>query len=689
VVSGLAVLGNGDPASSDSCLPAECELGRAASVGTFAAVRGRVVSQGLVPAILAVALAMLGGAGRAAAGWREPGALGAMSGLVAGVMKGLPPPPSAPPRPGASAPAGAGQTGWHARPAVLSTPWTAQVSPTGENWGYPRPQMTRAAWENLNGVWQFAGARAGARPPVSVALPRRILVPFPMESALSGIGAHYEHSWYRRTFTIPSSWSGRRVLLNFGAVDWQATVWVNGRRIGTHRGGYDPFSMDITAALRPAGVQEVVVGVAAPVDRGSEPVGKQRLLPGGIFYAASSGIWQTVWLEPVPLAHIDSIRATPDVQHHTLSVTVGTTHAAGDTIQAIAYMGKQRVGSAQGSRTTTLTMSLPNARLWSPQDPYLYGLTVRLTRGGRPIDAVGSYFGMRSISVVSVDGAAKVELNDQPTFMLGTLDQGYWPDGGYTAPTPQALAYDLQIEKALGFNAVRKHMKVEPQQWYYDADRLGLLVWQDMPAMAVATPTGAAQQEFLRELHAIVNANIDHPSIVQWVPFNEGWGEFDPSQVTHDLHTWDPTRLVDTISGYNDCMCAESNPGDVQDQHSYPNPEAQAPSAIQATEDGEFGGLALRIPGHTWPGTAFGYEPEADSQILTRRYVDLLTQVDLEALHAGLSGAIYTAATDVQDEVDGLISYDRRELKVTRATVQAINARVIADGSRHRRRKGT
>lgn len=326
-------------------------------------------------------------------------------------------------------------------------------------------------------------------------------------------------------------------------------------------------------------------------------------------------------------------------------------------------------------------MSVPNARLWSPQDPYLYGLTVRLARGGRPIDAVGSYFGMRSISVAPVSGVARVELNGQPTFMLGTLDQGYWPDGGYTAPSPRALAYDLLIEKALGFNAVRKHMKVEPQQWYYDTDRLGLLVWQDMPAMVLAKPTGAAQHEFLRELHAIVNANIDHPSIVQWDPFNEGWGEFDPGQVTQDLRTWDPTRLVDTTSGYNRCTCARSSAGDVLDKHSYPSPAVQAPSATQATEDGEFGGLALRVPGHVWPGRTFGYEREADSQILTSRYVDLLTAVDLGALQTGLSGAIYTAASDVDDEIDGLISFDRRELKVTPASVQAINARVIADGS--------
>jgi len=541
--------------------------------------------------------------------------------------------------------------------------------------------MTRTAWENLDGVWQFGAAAAGAPPPVGVALPRRIMVPFPMESALSGVGAHYEHSWYRRTFTIPSSWAGQRVLLNFGAVDWEATVWVNGRRIGTHRGGYDPFSMDITAALRPAGTQEVIVGVDAPVDLGGEPVGKQRLRPGSIWFTANSGIWQTVWLEPVPAAHIDSIRATPDLQDDTLSVTVHTTDAAGDTIQALAYQGAQEVGSAQGSPTGTLTIPVPNARLWSPQNPYLYGLTVRLVGGGTPIDAVGSYFGMRSISVVSVGGVARVELNGQPTFMLGTLDQGYWPDGGYTAPTPGALTYDLLVEKALGFNTVREHMKVEPQQWYYDADRLGMLVWQDMPAMVLAKPTPAAQQEFLRELHAIVNANIDHPSIVQWDPFNEGWGEFDPGQVTRDLHTWDPSRLVDTTSGYNHCRCGRSSGSDVIDEHSYPSPGIQAASATQATEDGEFGGLSLVVPGHVWPKATFGYEREADSQILTDRYVDLLGEVDLLALQTRLSGAIYTQVSDVDDEVDGLVTFDRRELKVSPALVRSINARVIADGS--------
>jgi glycosyl hydrolase family 2 len=636
-----------------------------------------------LPAMLVLALALMlwGASGSAAAATGGAAGTQAINQLVAGVMKGLPPAPNAAPRPGPSASAGPQQTGWHAKRPVLSTPWTAQVSPGSVNWGYPRPQMTRAAWENLNGAWQFAPARAGARPPVGVALPRRILVPFPMESALSGVGTHYQYSWYRRTFTVPSSWRGRRVLLNFGAVDWRATVWVNGRRVGTHQGGYDPFGMDITPALRRAGVQEVVVGVDAPVNRGGEPIGKQRLKPGSIFYTASSGIWQSVWLEPVPMARIDSIRAAPDLQDGVLRVSVRTTSAAGDTIQAVAYQGSQQVGSAQGPATATLTVPVPNPRAWSPQDPFLYGMTVRLIHGGRPVDAVGSYFGMRSISIGSVGGIARVQLNGRPTFMLGTLDQGYWPDGVYTAPTPQALNDDLLIEKALGFNAVRKHMKVEPQQWYYDADRLGLLVWQDMPAPVIAKPTASAQQEFLRELRAIVSANIDHPSIVQWDPFNEGWGEFDPSAVTQDLHKWDPSRLVDTTSGYSRCTCAQPDPGDLLDEHAYPSAAVQTPGTTQATEDGEFGGLALAVPGHVWPGRTFGYERQANSQALTNRYVALLTQIDSGLQQTGLSGAIYTAASDVEHEIDGLFSFDRRVLKIAPAPVQAINARVITDGS--------
>ncbi|MFZ0090145.1 MAG: sugar-binding domain-containing protein, partial [Solirubrobacteraceae bacterium] len=585
------------------------------------------------------------------------------------------------PRPGRSAPSGPQQTGWRAKRPPLSTPWTAQVSPRNDYLAYPSPQLTRRAWENLDGVWQFAPATAQATPPWGTNLTRRILVPFPMESALSGIRAHYDRSWYRRTFTLPASWSGEHVLLHLGAVDWAARVWVNGRLVGTHRGGYDPFTLDITSALRRGRTQEIIVGVYAPVNAGGEPIGKQRLHPKGIFYTASSGIWQTVWLEPVPAAHIASLVTTPDLTHDALQVKVDTTAPAGDTVQAVAYAGSRRVGAATGAAPATLSVPVPTPRLWSPGDPYLYGLTVRLLRNGHVIDAVGSYFGMRSIAVVSVAGVPRVELNGTPIFMAGTLDQGYWPDGIYTAPTPQALESDLLTQKALGFNTVRKHMKVEPELWYYDTDRLGLIVWQDMPAMPIVKPTAAARSEFLAELRAMIETHIDHPSIVQWEPFNEGWGEFDPAQVAADVHAWDPSRLDDTISGHNCCDSFGADPGDVLDDHTYLGPGVPPPTGTQATEDGEFGGLELVVPGHLWPGKPFAYEHEANSQILTQRYIDLVSQAGVAASHFGLNAAIYTAATDVENEADGLVTYDRRVVKVNAARVRAGNLAAIAAGS--------
>ncbi len=598
-------------------------------------------------------------------------------------------PLGAAPRPGPSAPSGPQQTGWQAKPPALATPWTAQVSPGSDYPSYPRPQLTRTAWENLNGVWQFAAANPGDPPPIATDLPQRILVPFPMESALSGIAAHDDESWYRRTFTVPPGWSGRHVLLHFGAVDWQAQVWINGHLVGTHRGGYDPFTIDITSALTPGALQEIVVGVSAPVDGGGEPIGKQRLVPNRIFYTASSGIWQTPWLEPVPAAHVDRVVTTPDLVNDTLTVAVHAAGAKGDTVRAVAYRGSHAVGSVSGAPGASLALPVPHPRLWSPTHPYLYGLTVRLLRHGRPVDAVGSYFGMRSIGVARVGGVPRIMLNGKPIFMLGPLDQGYWPDGIYTAPTESALAQDLVTEKALGFNTVRKHMKVEPELWYAEADRLGLLVLQDMPAMNIVTPTATAQRQFLAELHAMIATHIDHPSIVQWTPFNEGWGEFDPAGVTADVRAWDGSRLVDTVSGENCCASFGGGHGDVRDSHTYVGPGVQNARGRQAAEAGEFGGLGLALDGHLWPGTPFAYEAEPDSAVLTQRYADALGQVGIEARHFGLSAAIVTAATDVENEVDGLITYDRAVVKVDAARVRAVNRAVIAAGSGAPRRFGT
>ncbi len=401
---------------------------------------------------------------------------------------------------------GTGLTGWAAKTPRLTTPWTSQVSPTNALPEYPRPQLTRRQWRNLDGVWQFAAGTAGQNPPAGP-LGERVLVPYPIESALSGIMRHEDRMWYRRTITVPSSWSigakhcrtanCQRLLLHFGAVDYQSVIYVNGQQVGTHTGGYDSFTVDVTDALnrdrkgRPTGRQDILIGVYAPVDGGDQPIGKQRLDPSGIFYTASSGIWQTVWMEPAATAHIDRLDLTPDLATNTLRLTVQAPTAAGTTVQATAYDGRTIVGTVTGTVGSEIAIPVRKPKLWSPDHPFLYGLDVSLVDTSKRhhatrLDEVGSYFGMRSIGIGKVNGTTRILLNGKFTFELGTLDQGFWPDGVYTAPTDAALKSDLVRQRQFGYNAVRKHIKVEPDRWYYDADHLGLLVWQDMPAMAPA-----------------------------------------------------------------------------------------------------------------------------------------------------------------------------------------------------------
>ncbi|MBV8931224.1 MAG: glycoside hydrolase family 2, partial [Kutzneria sp.] len=585
--------------------------------------------------------------------------------------------------------------GWHAKTPPLTTPWTAQVGPDNALPEYPRPQLARTDWRTLNGVWQFAGAGDGGTPaPIGQPLPERILVPYPVESALSGIMRHESHMWYRRTFTVPDSWlvgATNRLVINFGAVDYQATVYVNGKQVGAHKGGYDSFSVDVTGALRPGGDQELLVGVADPTEDGGQPIGKQRVHPvNNILYTPSSGIWQTVWMEPVPTGHITALDSVPDLATSSLRLTVHTTVGSGPAVVAVTVRDHGRtVRTLTGRADTELRIPIAAPRLWSPDDPFLYDLEVRLLDPGSVPDTVSSYFGMRSISVAKgSDGKLRTLLNGQFTFSLGTLDQGFWPDGIYTAPTDAGLRFDLEQQKALGFNTVRKHIKVEPERWYYWADRLGLMVWQDMPAMNVdfspgvpakPRPTPADQQEFTTELHAMVSQHLSHPSIVEWVPFNEGWGEFDPAGVANQVKAWDPSRLVNNDSGLNCCYSFDGGNGDVYDNHAYVGPGSPVPSTTRAAVDGEFGGLGLRVTGHEWqPGKGGGYEMEPDAATLTRRYVELLKQVKDCELKCGLSAAIYTQATDVENEVNGLFTYDREVLKPDAGQVRAVNREVIA-----------
>jgi len=581
-----------------------------------------------------------------------------------------------------------------ARTPPLTTPWTSQAlvgTPLPE---YPRPQMTRPEWLNLNGEWQLRQSATNDAPQFNTNLPERINVPFPVESALSGImrpaGDSRNYLFYRRTFTVPAGWSGRRVQLHFGAVDWQATVWVNAVQVGTHSGGYDAFTFDITPQLG-GGTNELVVKVWDPSDtrqNGSlPPIGKQTKTPNGIFYTPSSGIWQTVWMEPTPASSVSRVDLYPNLTSNTVRVRVFTRGTVtGHTVLAEALNGGTVVGSATGA-FTDFSVPVPNARRWSPEDPFLYNLRVTLRNaGGAQVDQTMHYFGMREITTGLVNGVLRPRLNGAFVFQVGTLDQGFWPDGVYTAPTDAALAFDIQKHKDLGFNMVRKHIKVEPQRWFYHADRLGLLVWQDVPSLTAQdiNPDNAQQAQFETEAREIVDEHRSSPALVAYTVYNEGWGEralSDTQRVGQNVKNQDPSRLVNVHSGYNCCQSL-GNPGngDIDDWHIYVGPDSPLPSATRIAVLGEFGGLGLRTPGHEYSpsGGFFAYEWQPNSTVLTDRYVGLVQGVQNLMIGRGLSASVYTEITDLEGELNGLVTYDRQIVKVDQARVRAANQALIA-----------
>ncbi|MGW8266256.1 MAG: glycoside hydrolase family 2 protein, partial [Longimicrobiales bacterium] len=565
----------------------------------------------------------------------------------------------------------------------------------------------------MNGLWRVAILPDSAGPPRE--FPTRILVPFPLESALSGVAevvTPADRVWYRRTFPTPVAASGIprdpgtvRWLLHFGAVDWETEVFVNGQNLGVHRGGYDPFTFDVTEVLREGQDQELVVAVRDPTDEGNQPRGKQVLDPHGIWYTAVTGIWQTVWLEPVPETYVEGMRIVPDLPGARVLVTVSVRGETPDAAVSVSVLEEgSEVSSATGRPEEPIALPVPDPRPWSPADPFLYDLRVSVSRnpgsegaggadpaGGGPVpagDEVSSYFGMRSISVGSdVSGHPRLLLNGEPLFQLGLLDQGWWPDGLYTAPTDEALRSDIARSRELGFNMIRKHVKVEPARWYYHADREGILVWQDMPSADNETP--GAQREFADELRRVVDALGNHPSIVMWVPFNEGWGQHATEAATGWLKAHDPTRLVNGASGWTD-----GGGGDVLDVHRYPGPGAPDPERlrrwappprdypegrpsfpeVRAPVLGEFGGLGLPLPGHTWVEEEnWGYRSYENLGSLNGAYQDLLFQ--LRPLQGeGLAAAVYTQTTDVEVEVNGVMSYDREVVKLDAASVEANRA---------------
>ncbi|GAA1036666.1 glycoside hydrolase family 2 [Virgisporangium ochraceum] len=581
-----------------------------------------------------------------------------------------------------------------AKTPPLTTPWTAQAlngTPLPE---YPRPQMTRPEWQNLNGEWQLRQSVTDDAPQFGVTLPERVNVPFPVESALSGImrppndNRHY--LFYRRTFTVPPTWAGRRVQLHFGAVDWQTTVYVNGVSVGSHTGGYDGFGFDITPRLI-GGANEIVVKVYDPTDSRQNNtlplIGKQTKTPSGIFYTAVSGIWQTVWLEPTPASSISSVDMYPNLSNNTLRVRVFTRgDVSGHTVLAEALNGSTVVGTATGG-FTEFSVPVPDARRWTPDDPFLYNLRVTLRNAsGAQVDRTTHYFGMRTITTGMVNGKLRPLLNGQFVFQTGTLDQGYWPDGLYTAPTDAALAFDLQKHKDLGFNMVRKHIKVEPQRWFYHADRLGLLVWQDIPSFTAQdiNATNAQQAQFEAEAREIVDEHRSSPSVVAYTTYNEGWGEralADTQRVGQMVKNYDPTRLVNVHSGYNCCQSL-GNPGngDIDDWHMYLGPASPVPSGSRIAVLGEFGGLGLQTPGHQYSpnGQWFAYEWQANPTAMTDRYVGLVRGVQNLMMGKGLSASVYTEITDLEGELNGFLTYDRQVVKFDQNRVRAANQALIA-----------
>jgi hypothetical protein len=586
-------------------------------------------------------------------------------------------------------------TVWNGKVAPLATPWTTEVSPDNALPEYPRPQLARPSlehpqWMSLNGLWQFAAVDGKAGPPFGQKLKAQVLVPYPIESVLSGVQKHADFMFYRRLVDVPASFTahGQHVRLNFGAVAQDATVYVNHEEVARHVGGYTSFSADITSALRPKGPQEIVVAVHAPVDGANVMVGKQRLKPEGIFYTAASGIWQSVWLEPVPATSLAQLTFTPT---HSLDAFMVTSklHGSDDnaTLHVAAYADGKPVDEASGPADKPLHLAIAHPRLWSPQDPFLYTFKATLVQGGQR-DTVTSYAGLRTIGIKKMGGHNRIVLNGKTTFLLATLDQGYWPDGIYTAPTDAALKFDIQKTKDLGFNTIRKHIKVEPARWYYWADRIGLMVWQDMPAL----PTGrndklseADKARFRSDVTAVVEQLRGDTSIIGWIPFNEGWGQWNipaAAELAAQIKQLDPSRLVNARSGAN-CCDTKGDPqaGDVYDVHDYQGPGLPSPDATRASMDGEHGGLTLGIPGHVWPNTAINpYGAVKDRAALNDGYVANTAVLRDKGPGIGVSGSVYTQITDVEGEHNGLYTYDRKVEKVDEGRVRAINEATIRAG---------
>lgn len=577
---------------------------------------------------------------------------------------------------------------WQPAGTKIKTEWAEKVNPDNVLPEYPRPIMERKEWKNLNGLWGYAVSPINEVP---TSFTEQILVPFAIESSLSGVGRKINDSeelWYKREFDIPASWRNKRILLHFGAVDWKTDIWVNDIKVGEHTGGYTPFSLDITAALNKKGHNELKVKTWDPTDKGYQPRGKQVSKPEGIWYTSVSGIWQTVWLEPVPESYITKIRTTPDIDKNTLKVMVETNpQSSFDLVHIEIYDDGKIVSEGKSIKGQEVEIEMPKEqKLWSPSSPFLYSMKVSLQANGKNIDSVKSYAAMRKYSTQRDDkGIVRLQLNNKDLFQFGPLDQGWWPDGLYTAPTDDALVYDIKKTKDLGYNMIRKHIKVEPARWYTHCDKLGIIVWQDMPSGDNSPQwqnrsyfngielqrSAESEMNYKKEWKEIIDYLYSYPCIGTWVPFNEAWGQFKTVEIAGWTKQYDPTRIVNPASGGNHYTC-----GDVLDLHNYPEPEMYLYDAQRTNVLGEYGGIGLALKGHIWePDRNWGYIQFNNTEEVTDEYIKYANQL-LQLIKQGFSAAVYTQTTDVEIEVNGLITYDRKKVKVNEDKIRKINNRI-------------